>query len=196
MGLIARGTDSAKVVKVVRTTAMRGEGTNESPVRTVTQYWDFNGELLAENDGFINDCIKGTIGSDTSHQMACTKVLKENLEKVQNNVCRSLDELPNDDPLDILPKTEVEKDELIQRLQTIKNPTKDHGNKIGLSLRGHNQARGIVIYDKVGEHFVFNYIDESVSAMLTIVCPLKESMAKDIRHWFTLKEIQDSIVYI
>ena len=48
--LNARGTDSAKVISVIETKAMRGRGTDEDPARIVTQYWDFEGNLLAEND--------------------------------------------------------------------------------------------------------------------------------------------------
>ena len=43
-----RGTDSARVVSVIETRALRG--TEEDKCRIVTQYWDFEGNLLAEND--------------------------------------------------------------------------------------------------------------------------------------------------
>ncbi len=46
----ARGTDSAKVITVIVTKSLRGEGTYEDMCRMVTQYWDFEGNLLAEND--------------------------------------------------------------------------------------------------------------------------------------------------
>lgn len=45
-----RGTDSAEVIKVIRTTALKGTGTKEDMSRIVTQYWSLEGELLAEND--------------------------------------------------------------------------------------------------------------------------------------------------
>lgn len=45
-----RGTDSARVTQVIETTALRGEGTNNDLCRIVTQYWDFEGNLLAESD--------------------------------------------------------------------------------------------------------------------------------------------------
>lgn len=45
-----RGTDSARVVPVVETRALRGNGTEEDKCREVTQYWSLGGELLAEND--------------------------------------------------------------------------------------------------------------------------------------------------
>ena len=45
-----RGTDSARVIQVIETTALRGKGTEEEQCREVKQYWDFNGNLLAEND--------------------------------------------------------------------------------------------------------------------------------------------------
>lgn len=44
------GMQSAEVIKVIQTRAKRGEGTEKDPVRIVTQYWDFEGHLLAEND--------------------------------------------------------------------------------------------------------------------------------------------------
>lgn len=45
-----KGTDCAKVIQVIETTALRGKGTEEDKCREVKQYWDFNGNLLAEND--------------------------------------------------------------------------------------------------------------------------------------------------
>lgn len=45
-----RGTDSARVIRVIETTSLRGEGTQDDLCRIVTQYWDFDGNLLAEND--------------------------------------------------------------------------------------------------------------------------------------------------
>lgn len=49
-----RGTDRAKVIQVIETSALRGRGTEEDQCREVKQYWDFEGNLLAEND----PCIK------------------------------------------------------------------------------------------------------------------------------------------
>ncbi|MGN0271633.1 MAG: carboxypeptidase [Lachnospiraceae bacterium] len=45
-----RGTDEARVIQVIETKALRGLGTEEDPVREVTQYWDFEGNFLAEMD--------------------------------------------------------------------------------------------------------------------------------------------------
>lgn len=45
-----RGTDFARVIQVIETASLRGEGTKEDPCRIVRQYWDFDGKLLAEND--------------------------------------------------------------------------------------------------------------------------------------------------
>lgn len=44
------GTKSAKVIRVIETKAKRGLGTEKDPVREVTQYWDFDGNFLAEMD--------------------------------------------------------------------------------------------------------------------------------------------------
>lgn len=46
----ARGTDSAKVIRVIETKSIKGTGTEKDPVRVVTQYWSLNGKLLAENN--------------------------------------------------------------------------------------------------------------------------------------------------
>ncbi len=45
-----RGTDKARVIQVIETRSMRGIGTEEDVVREVIQYWDFDGNLLAELD--------------------------------------------------------------------------------------------------------------------------------------------------
>lgn len=45
-----RGTDHARVVTVIETKSLRGSGTEKDPCRIVTQYWDFQGNLLAERD--------------------------------------------------------------------------------------------------------------------------------------------------
>lgn len=42
----------AELIEVIHTTATRGKGTNESPVRIVHQYWDKKGNLLAEKDDY------------------------------------------------------------------------------------------------------------------------------------------------
>ena len=52
-----RGTDSAKVIQVIKTESMRGEGTLDDLCRIVTQYWDFEGNLLAENDPCITESV-------------------------------------------------------------------------------------------------------------------------------------------
>lgn len=45
-----RGTDSARVIQVIETKTLRGTGTEKDLCREVTQYWDFDGNLLSEND--------------------------------------------------------------------------------------------------------------------------------------------------
>lgn len=45
-----RGTDKAKVIKVIQTTSLIGRGTKEDPARHIYQYWDFKGNLLANHD--------------------------------------------------------------------------------------------------------------------------------------------------
>lgn len=45
-----RGVDSAKVIQVIETKTLRGNGTEGDPFRYVIQYWSFGGCLLAEKD--------------------------------------------------------------------------------------------------------------------------------------------------
>ena len=49
-------TRSARVIQVIETKADRGLGTNQDPVREVTQYWDLDGNFLAEMDTEL--CMK------------------------------------------------------------------------------------------------------------------------------------------
>jgi hypothetical protein len=50
-GARPRACDQARVIQVIETKAIRGMGkSEEDPVRTVIQYWDFDGLLLAEKD--------------------------------------------------------------------------------------------------------------------------------------------------
>ena len=51
------GTDSAQVIQVIKTESIRGKGTQEDLCRTVVQYWDFDGHLLAENDPCITETV-------------------------------------------------------------------------------------------------------------------------------------------
>ena len=53
----SRGTDKARVIQVIETTSLRGEGTEEDNCREVKQYWDFDGNLLAENDSCIKEKV-------------------------------------------------------------------------------------------------------------------------------------------
>lgn len=45
-----RGTDNAKVIKVIQTKSLIGRGSQKDPVRYIYQYWDFEGKLLASWD--------------------------------------------------------------------------------------------------------------------------------------------------
>lgn len=50
-----KSVDSARVISVIETKAVRGEGNEDDPCRVVTQYWDFEGNLLAENDSYVKE---------------------------------------------------------------------------------------------------------------------------------------------
>lgn len=44
------GPNSVKVISVIEVKANRGLGIEKDPVREITQYWDMDGNLLAERD--------------------------------------------------------------------------------------------------------------------------------------------------
>lgn len=52
---VSRGTDSAELVTVIKTIALRGSGKPNDGYRQVTQYWDINGDFLAENDPCVQE---------------------------------------------------------------------------------------------------------------------------------------------
>lgn len=52
-----RGMDSAKVIQVIQTTALIGDGTESDPNRFVTQYWSLEGNLLAQFDPEVMDSL-------------------------------------------------------------------------------------------------------------------------------------------
>lgn len=42
------GTSAAKVIQVIQTESMKGDGTAESPYRVQKRLWSLDGKLLAE----------------------------------------------------------------------------------------------------------------------------------------------------
>ena len=56
-----RGTDNAKIVKLIRTAATMGAGTEDDPVRRVYQYWSLDGKLLFTEDDYLNGKTEETI---------------------------------------------------------------------------------------------------------------------------------------
>lgn len=64
-----RGTDSAEVIPVIRTRAMRGAGTPEDPFREVTQYWSLQGEFLCEADPYFAEGIDSASSNVSSQSM-------------------------------------------------------------------------------------------------------------------------------
>ncbi len=46
----SNGTNKARVIQVIETKADKGMGVGKDPVREVTQYWDLDGNFLAEMD--------------------------------------------------------------------------------------------------------------------------------------------------
>lgn len=48
-----RGVDSVKVVSLIETVVVIGNGSKENPHRNLVQYWDMRGVLIAEKDPFL-----------------------------------------------------------------------------------------------------------------------------------------------
>ncbi len=44
------GPNSAKIISVIEVKAKKGLGIEKDPVREITQYWDMEGNFLAERD--------------------------------------------------------------------------------------------------------------------------------------------------
>ena len=55
-----RGTDNAKIVRLIRTAAPMGAGTETDPVRRVYQYWSLDGKLPFTEDDYLNGKIEET----------------------------------------------------------------------------------------------------------------------------------------
>lgn len=53
-----RGTDKAKIIKVIVTESVIGEGTEKDPARCIYQYWDLKGNLLAKRDCLFQDVLQ------------------------------------------------------------------------------------------------------------------------------------------
>ena len=50
-------TKSARVMQVIETVSLAGDGTDANPVYEVHQYWTLDGDLLAKNDPFSQDDV-------------------------------------------------------------------------------------------------------------------------------------------
>lgn len=49
-----------KVIEVIQTITVEGEGTDESPMRTVSRYWRKNGRLIGEELDIFGDEDEGS----------------------------------------------------------------------------------------------------------------------------------------
>ena len=47
---ISQEAKSARVIQVIETVTLAGDGTDANPVYEVHQYWTLDGDLLAKND--------------------------------------------------------------------------------------------------------------------------------------------------
>lgn len=62
--VVPRGTDEARVIKVIQTVSLKGAGTEKNPVRYIYQYWDFKGKLLAEHDTYQSEATNSSASSE------------------------------------------------------------------------------------------------------------------------------------
>lgn len=51
---IPREAKAARVIQVIETVTLAGDGTNANPVYEVHQYWSLDGKLLAKSEPPIN----------------------------------------------------------------------------------------------------------------------------------------------
>lgn len=54
--IAVRGTDAARIVTLIRTTALKGKGIPEDPYKEVHQYWTLAGRFLFEEQ--VNEIEK------------------------------------------------------------------------------------------------------------------------------------------
>ena len=54
---IPQETKSARVIQVIETVFLAGDGTDTNPVYEVHQYWTLDSDLLAKNDPFRQDDV-------------------------------------------------------------------------------------------------------------------------------------------
>lgn len=54
---ISQEAKSARVIQVIETVTLAGDGTDANPVYEVHQYWTLDGDLLAKNDQFSQDDV-------------------------------------------------------------------------------------------------------------------------------------------
>jgi hypothetical protein len=54
MPLTRTTPSSVEVIQVIKVVANRGAGLIDDPIRNVTQFWSFDGRLLAEDDPNAN----------------------------------------------------------------------------------------------------------------------------------------------
>ena len=71
------GPNSVEIISVIEVKAKRGLGIEEDPVREITQYWDQDGNLLAERD------------SDSCFLLEQAEWESERLKKIIENYAKS-----------------------------------------------------------------------------------------------------------
>ena len=54
---ISQEAKSARVIQVIETVTLAGDGTDANPVYEVHQYWTLDGDLLAKTDPFSQDDV-------------------------------------------------------------------------------------------------------------------------------------------
>ena len=71
--------NSAKIVPIIKTTSQFGDGSKNNPYRTVTQYWDIDGNLICAKDPLfekdvVEDIITDIRGKKTREISNCEKM--------------------------------------------------------------------------------------------------------------------------
>lgn len=70
-----RGTDNAMVIQVIETRSLRGTGMDDKDMcREVKQYWDFDGNLLAENDPCRKEKVPCSLKDELPRQINADRI--------------------------------------------------------------------------------------------------------------------------
>ena len=78
----------AKVLSIIETKCSKGDGSKTNPVRTVTEYWTFDGEKLAENDPyFLRSISSASLKASEVRKMLAKTLIDPRIKEENLSIC-------------------------------------------------------------------------------------------------------------